>query len=331
MALLTGDHPALRDDALLRGRALLPQSQVRMLLPARIGDFTDFYASEHHAANVGRMFRPDNPLLPNWKHLPVGYHGRASSVVVSGTDVIRPRGQILMPGADQPIFAPTRELDFELEMGVFTGPGNPLGASIPIRDAPDHIFGLVLLNDWSARDIQRWEYRPLGPFLSKSFATSLSPWVVPLDALEPFRVPALRQEPGPLPYLQSEGDWAYDIRLEVWLQTARMAEPVRISSTNSRWLYWTFPQMLAHQTSNGANVRPGDLYGSGTISGPTEDSRGSLLELCWQGTKPLRLPTGETRTFVEDGDAVTFRAGCQGDGYRVGFGELRGAILPARE
>jgi fumarylacetoacetase len=214
-------------------------------------------------------------------------------------------------------------------MGFFTGAGPALGTPIPIGQAPDHIFGLVLLNDWSARDIQRWEYRPLGPFLAKSFATSISPWVVPLDALEPFRVPGLLQDPGPLPYLRHEGDWAYDIHLEVWLQSARMGEPVRISATNFRTLYWTLPQMLAHQTSNGVNIRPGDLYGSGTVSGPAEGTHGSLLEACWQGTRPLRLPTGEMRTFLEDGDTVILRAWSPGDGYRVGFGELRGAVLPA--
>jgi fumarylacetoacetase len=321
---------ALRDNPELRAAALMPQSEVEMLLPARIGDYTDFYASEHHAANVGRMFRgPENPLLPNWKHLPVGYHGRTSSIIPSGEKVIRPYGQILPKDSDRPIFAPTRELDFELEIGFLTGPGNPLGTPIPIRDAREHIFGLVLLNDWSARDMQRWEYRPLGPFLAKSFATSISPWVVTLDALEPFRVPGPAQDPHPLPYLQTEADWAFDLHLEVWLQTVRMAEPVRISKTNFRTMYWNIAQMLAHQTSNGVNVRPGDLYGSGTVSGPTEDSRGSLLELTWQGKQPLQLPTGEARTFLEDGDTVIFRGYCQGDGYRVGFGELRATVLPA--
>jgi fumarylacetoacetase len=330
-ALLAEDNPALRDAAALRSAALLPQSGVEMRLPARIGDFSDFYASEHHASNVGRMFRgAENPLLPNWKHLPVGYHGRASSIIVSGTDVVRPHGQVLPKDSERPLFTPTRELDFELEVGFFTGPGNPLGTPIPARDAPDHVFGLVLLNDWSARDVQRWEYRPLGPFLAKSFATSISPWVVTLEALEPFRVPAPEQDPPPLPYLRCEGDRAYDLRLEVWLQTLKMREPIRISTTNFRTLYWTIPQMLAHQTSNGVNLRPGDLYGSGTVSGPTPDSLGSLLEICWQGARPLRLPGGETRTFLEDGDTVIFRGWGQGEGYRVGFGAVRATVLSAR-
>ena len=328
--LLAADNPALRDAADLRAAALIPQAQVEMLLPARIGDYSDFYASEHHAANVGKMFRdPNNPLLPNWKHLPVGYHGRASSIVVSGADVIRPRGQIKPPDSPHPVFAATRELDFELEMGFFIGPGNALGTPIPAREAREHIFGLVLLNDWSARDIQRWEYQPLGPFLAKSFATSISPWVVTLDALEPFRVSPPPQAPPPLPYLQSEDRGAYDIQLEVWLQTEKMSEPMRIAVTNFRALYWTIAQMLAHQTSNGVNTRPGDLYGSGTISGPTEDARGSLLELAWKGTQPLRLPTGETRAFLEDGDMVIFRGWGQGENYRVGFGELRATVRSA--
>jgi fumarylacetoacetase len=319
--------PGLRDDAQLRASALIPLTQAELLLPARVGDFTDFYASEHHASNVGRMFRGnENPLLPNWKHLPVGYHGRASSLLVSGHNVVRPRGQIVPKDSDRPIYAPTRELDYELEVGCFVGPGNSLGMPIPIRDARQHLFGLVLLNDWSARDIQRWEYRPLGPFLAKSFATSISPWVVTLDALEPFRLPGPAQDPPPLPHLHSDEPWAYDIQLEAYLQTARMSAPIRIASTNFRTLYWTIAQMLAHQTSNGANVRPGDLFGSGTVSGPTEDSRGCLLELCWQGARPLSLPTGETRTFLEDGDAVIFRGYAQGADYRVGFGELRAPV-----
>jgi fumarylacetoacetase len=324
--LAEGGDPAVRQNAELRAQALIPQSKVQMLLPARIGDYTDFYASEHHAANVGRMFRPDNPLLPNWKHLPVGYHGRASSIVVSGTPVKRPNGQIKPPDAPAPLFGPTRELDYELEMGFFTGPGNALGSPIPIGRAHEHIFGLVLLNDWSARDVQRWEYQPLGPFLGKSFATSISPWVVPLEALEPFRLSAPPQAPPALPYLQDDKAWAFDITLEVWLQTAPMREPVRLSAGNFKEMYWTIAQMLAHQTSNGVNAQPGDLYGSGTVSGPAEESRGCLLELAWQGTRPLRLPGGETRTFLEDGDTVIMRGWCAGDGYRVGFGEVRGTI-----
>jgi fumarylacetoacetase len=321
----SGD-PALRENAALREQALIPQSRVTLLLPAHIGDYTDFYASEQHATNVGRMFRPDNPLLPNWKHLPVGYHGRSSSIVVSGAEIKRPNGQIKPADSPQPLFTPTRELDYELEVGFFTGPGNPLGWPIPIARAAEHIFGLVLLNDWSARDVQRWEYQPLGPFLAKSFATSISPWVVTLEALEPFRRPAPAQEPAVLPHLHTAQPWALDIQLEVWLQTAKMRAPARLSAGNFKEMYWTIAQMLAHQTSNGVNMRPGDLYGSGTVSGPEKESRGCLLELTWKGTDPLTLPNGETRTFLEDGDTVVMRGWCQGDGYRIGFGEVRGTV-----
>ena len=325
--LLSADNPTLREDADLRARALIPQSQVTLRLPARIGDYSDFYASEHHASNVGKMFRdPNNPLLPNWKHLPVGYHGRTSSIIVSGENVTRPQGQIKPADAPNPIFGPTKELDFELEMGFFVGVGNPRGSAIPTRAAGEHIFGLVLLNDWSARDVQRWEYQPLGPFLAKSFATSISPWVVTLDALESFRVPNHSQDPAPLPHLQCAENWAYAIQLEVYLQTARMSAPVKISAPNFSAMYWNIAQMLAHQTSNGVNTRPGDLYGSGTISGPADDARGSLLELCWKGTQPLQLPTGETRIFLEDGDTVIFKGWGAGAGYRVGFGEVRATI-----
>ena len=327
--LKEGGDPALRQNAPLREAALIPQSRVTLLLPARIGDYTDFYASEHHATNVGRMFRPDNPLLPNWKHLPVGYHGRSSSIVVSGSAVARPHGQTKAPDAPAPAFGPTRELDYELELGFFTGPGNRLGSPAPIERAAEHIFGMVLLNDWSARDIQRWEYQPLGPFLAKSFATSISPWVVTLEALKPFRLTGPAQDPPVLPYLRTEKPWSFDIQLEVWLQTAQMNAPVRLSAGNFSSMYWTVAQMLAHQTSNGVNVRPGDLYGSGTVSGPSEVSRGCLLELTWRGTQPIHLPGGETRTFLEDGDTVIFRGWCQGEGYRVGFGEVRGTVIPA--
>lgn len=328
--LLSENNPTLRDDAKLREKALVPQSEVELLLPIRVGDYSDFYASLSHASNVGSMFRdPANPLLPNWKHLPVGYHGRASSIIVSGVDVVRPRGQ-LKPKEGAPVFAPSQEMDFELEMGFITGQGNPLGTPIPIKDAPQYIFGMVLLNDWSARDIQRWEYQPLGPFLAKSFATSISPWVVTLDALEPFRVAGEKQDPPVLQYLQQEGDWHFDINLEVLLQTAKMDKPLRITTSNARYLYWSIVQMLAHQTSNGCNVGAGDIYGTGTISGPTEDSRGCLLELCWNKTKPLQLPSGETRSYLEDGDTVIFRGWCQGWNYRVGFGECSATILPSK-
>jgi fumarylacetoacetase len=328
--LLRHDEPALRDNAALRERALIPLADVEMLLPVEIGDYTDFYSSREHATNVGVMMRgPDNALQPNWLHLPVAYHGRASSVVVSGTDVRRPKGQTKADDAPAPTFGPSRSLDFELEMGFFVGPGNPLGQPIPIEQAPEHIFGLVLVNDWSARDIQRWEYVPLGPFLAKNFATTISPWVVTLDALEPFRTAGPKQDPAPLPYLRSPGDRALDVHLEVLLQTAAMARPHVISRSNARYLYWNVCQQLAHHTVTGCNLRTGDLLASGTISGPTPDSYGSLLELAWKGTKPLALPDGETRVFLQDGDRLTLTGWCQGQGYRVGFGEATGLVLPA--
>lgn len=328
--LLRDDNPTLRDDDVLRREALWPQAEVQMHLPARIGDYTDFYSSREHASNVGKMFRGEqNALLPNWLHLPVAYHGRSSSIVVSGAAVKRPSGQILPSGAGAPIFAPTHELDFELEMGFFVGPGNALGRPISAAGAAEHIFGLVLVNDWSARDVQRWEYRPLGPFLAKNFATSISPWVVTLEALAPFRRPGPVQEPAPLPYLRGAGDWALDVELEVTLQTAVSPEPTVICRSNARHLYWNICQQLAHHTATGCNLRPGDLLASGTISGPTPQSYGSLLELTWRGERPLTLPTGETRTFLEDGDTVTLSGYCQGDGYRVGFGAVSGVVLPA--
>jgi fumarylacetoacetase len=298
---------------------LVPLSELEPRLPLAVGDYVDFYSSLEHATNLGRMFRPDSePLLPNWRHLPVGYHGRASSIVVSGTPIRRPRGQLPANGA--PVFGPSQRLDIELELGFVTGPGNELGTAIPTAAAADHVFGFVLVNDWSARDIQRWEYQPLGPFLGKSFATSISPWVVPLDALEPFRVPAPPQDPEPLEYLRTAGDWGLDIALEVELNGTV------ISRTNARHLYWTFLQQLAHATVNGANVRPGDLYASGTISGPEPDSRGSLIELTWGGRDPIRLPDGSERTFLQDGDTVVLRGRC---GDRVSFGEVAGTILPS--
>jgi fumarylacetoacetase len=330
--LLRADNPALRDNAAVRQQVLVPMSEVEMQLPAEVGDYTDFYSSREHATNVGTMFRgPDNALMPNWLHLPVAYHGRASSVVVSGTDVVRPHGQSKPEKADAPIFGPTRSLDFELEMAVFVGPGNMLGHPIPIAKAEDHLFGLVLLNDWSARDIQAWEYVPLGPFLGKNFLTSISPWVVPLEALEPFRCPGPVQQPTPLTYLRASGNGAFDIHLEVELQTATMALPARISASNFRYLYWNMAQQVAHHTVNGCNLRPGDLLASGTISGSTPDSYGSLLELAWRGTKPLRLPNDDQRSFLQDGDRLTLTAWCQGDGYRVGFGTVTGKVLPAAD
>jgi fumarylacetoacetase len=328
--LLRYDSPTLRDDAELRNHALLRQSEIKMRLPMRIANYTDFYSSREHATNVGVMLRgPDNALMPNWLHLPVAYHGRASSIVVSGTDIRRPHGQTKADDAAAPSFGPSRNVDFELELGLLIGAGNELGQPISTGQAPDHVFGMVLVNDWSARDIQKWEYQPLGPFLAKNFATSISPWVVTLDALAPFRVAGPKQEPEPLPYLRCAGDWAYDIHLEVWLQTEAMKEPVRISATNSKHLYWNICQQIAHHTINGCNLQTGDLLASGTISGPTPDSLGSMLELAWKGTRPIELPGGETRVFLKDGDRVTMKAWCQGNGYRVGFGEVTGRVLPA--
>jgi fumarylacetoacetase len=331
--LLSADEPELRDDAGLRDAALRPAASAQMLLPARIGDYTDFYSSREHATNLGTMFRgPANALQPNWLHLPVGYHGRSSSIVVSGTDIRRPHGQYRPEGADRPSFGPSRVMDFELEVGFLVGPGTELGAPVPIERAAEHIFGLVLVNDWSARDIQQWEYVPLGPFLGKNFATSISPWVVTLEALEPFRCSGPAQDdPAPLPYLACPGDCAFDISLEVLLQTAAMAEPVRIASANYAWLYWNMYQQLAHHTVNGCNLRPGDLMASGTISGAGRDQRGSLLELAWRGAEPLTLPTGEARSSLADGDTVIMRGHCEKDGVRVGFGEVRGKLLPALE
>lgn len=328
--LLRADTPELRDDSALREQALHPRSDVTLQMPVEIGDYTDFYSSEQHATNVGTMFRgPENALKPNWKHLPVGYHGRASSVILSGQDVRRPCGQQKPDDDAPPVYGPSQLLDFELEMGFFVGTGNDLGTPISIDEADDHIFGMVLVNDWSARDIQGWEYVPLGPFLGKSFATTISPWVVPMTALEPFRTPAPTQDPEPLDYLQSDADAAYDIHLEVDLQTPSMNAPHTVCRTNFQHMYWTVHQQLAHHTVNGCNARAGDLMASGTISGPTEDSYGSMLELSWKGENPVSLPSGESRAFLEDGDHVTLRGYAQGDGYRVGFGTAEGTVLPA--
>lgn len=331
--LLSADEPSLRDNSALRERVLIPQEDVVMLLPVDIGDYTDFYSSEQHARNVGTMFRgPENALKPNWKHLPVGYHGRSSSVVISGTDLHRPQGQILQTGSDDnPVFGASKLLDFELELGFITGPGNSLGDPLPVRETHKHIFGMVLVNDWSARDIQKWEYQPLGPFLAKNWATSISPWIVPLAALDPFRTGGPEQDPKPMAYLRSEGNWHFDINLEVYLQSEKMQKPHRICASNAQYLYWNICQQLAHQSITGCNIQPGDLYASGTISGPEEDSYGSMLELSWKGEKPLKFPNGEERTFLEDGDRVTMTGYADGDGYRVGFGEVTGKILPPKE
>ncbi|HEX7828079.1 MAG TPA: fumarylacetoacetase [Thermoanaerobaculia bacterium] len=308
---------------------LVPMSGAEMLLPARVGDYTDFYASVHHATNVGSMFRPDNPLLPNYKWVPIGYHGRASSIVVSGTKVRRPSGQTKDDASASPAFGPSKRLDYEMELGMFIGRGNALGEPIPVDRALEHVFGFCLVNDWSARDIQTWEYQPLGPFLAKNFATSVSPWIVTREALEPYRTKAFvraKGDPEPLPYLRD--DVGYDVTVEVWLRTAKMHEPVRLSRGNFRDMYWTVAQLVAHHTSNGCNLQPGDLLASGTISGDAKDSRGSLLELAWRGTEPIELPSGETRRFLEDGDEVILRGYCEAEGLpRIGFGECSGVVV----
>jgi fumarylacetoacetase len=339
-ALLRADSPDRKRAIRLANDILVPIADAELLCPDEIGDYTDFYASIHHAMNVGSMFRPDSPLLPNYKWMPIGYHGRASSIVVSGTPVRRPSGQLRDTPDGPPIVGPTRRLDYELEVGVYIGRGNDLGSPIAIDDVDQHIFGFTLVNDWSARDIQTWEYQPLGPFLAKSFATTVSPWIVTADALEPFRVratPRPPRDPAPLPYLFSKADQergGFDITLEVFLVTERMraegTAPFLVSRGTFAEMYWTMAQLVAHHTSNGCNLRAGDLLASGTVSGPTDESRGSLLERTWRGSRPLRLSTGETRTFLDDGDEVQFRAYCQREGFtRIGFGECRGVISPA--
>lgn len=328
--LLRADTAALRDDPSLREQVLHPRTDVSLRLPVDVGDYTDFYSSKYHATNVGVMFRGiENALRDNWVHQPVAYHGRASSVILSGHDVRRPCGQTRPNTDEPPVFGPSQLLDFELETGFFVGNGNELGTPIPIDEASDHIFGMVLVNDWSARDLQNWECDPLGPFLGKSFATTISPWVVPMTALEPFRIDGPTQEPEPLDYLQADGDPAYDITLEVDLETPSMSSPHTVCRSNTKHLYWTMRQQLAHHTVNGCNARPGDLMASGPISGPTEANYGSMLELSWRGEKPVPLPGDQTRSFLENGDRVIMRGYAQGDGYRIGFGTAEGQVLPA--
>lgn len=328
-----GGDPALRE-----GNAdafFVNARDARMLLPVSIGDYVDFYSSIEHATNLGKLFRPDaEPLLPNWRWIPIGYHGRSATVVVSGTPIVRPNGQRKPPAETRPSFGPSTMLDIELELGFFTGAGNAAGVPIPVDDALEHVAGFVLVNDWSARDIQSWEYQPLGPFLGKSFATTISPWVVSLDALEPFAVAPPQQEPPPLPYLAARGAAAYDVRLAVELQTesmrSRNVTPHVISQTSSGSLYWSAAQQLAHATSNGARTRAGDLFASGTISGTSPDSYGSLIELTWRGERPIALPGGETRTFLQNGDEIVMRGWCERQGARrIGFGCARGAIVAA--
>jgi fumarylacetoacetase len=328
--LLRHDHPELRDNDELRQRALVPIADVKLQLPIAVSGYTDFYSSREHATNVGVMFRgKDNALQPNWLHMPIGYNGRASTVVVSGTKVRRPRGQLKPPTADVPSFGPCKRLDFELEIGVVVGQASPIGEMLTEKRAEEMIFGFVILNDWSARDIQQWEYVPLGPFQAKAFATSISPWVVTREALEPFRVQGPAQEPQPLAYLRQAQPNNFDMQLDVALRAGSMNEAARITRTNFKYMYWSSVQQLVHHASSGCAMNVGDLLGSGTISGPEKDQRGSLLEISWNGTEPVELPSGVKRTFLEDGDSLVMRGWCQGDGYRVGFGEVEGTITPA--
>ena len=329
--LLSADNPELRDNQTLRDQVFFKQSDVKMHMPVNISGYTDFYSSKEHATNVGCMFRdPKNALLPNWSELPVGYNGRASSVIVSGTDIVRPSGQIKLPDSERPVFSACRKLDFELETGFIVGKSSQLGQPVPIENAWDHIFGMVLFNDWSARDLQQWEYVPLGPFNAKTFASSISPWIVTLEALEPFKTSSPEQEPKPLAYLREDNSSnSYDIHLSVEIQPENNDQSNVICKTNFKYMYWSMAQQLTHHTIAGCNLQVGDLMGSGTISGPTPDSYGSLLEITWNATKPLTLSNGEQRNFIQDGDTVIMKGYCEKDDLRIGFGEVSGKILPA--
>jgi fumarylacetoacetase len=327
--LLKEENEKLREHQ-CRGKALVNLKETTMLMPVKVGDYTDFYSSLEHATNVGMMFRdPENALLPNWKHIPVGYHGRASSIIPSGVPIHRPKGQYKDPNMEKPEFGPCRRLDFELELAIITGGPTKMGDSISTENAEDFIFGFVLFNDWSARDIQAWEYVPLGPFLGKNFASSISPWVVTIEALEPFRLTGPKQDPEVLPYLQCAKDHAFDIQLEVFIQPDGM-KSTKVCTSNFKHMYWNIAQQLAHHTSNGCNINVGDMMASGTISGPTEDSYGSMLELAWKGTKPVKLEEGGERKFIEDGDTVIMKGYAEKDGVRVGFGEVSSKVLPAK-
>ena len=327
--LFNADNGELRDNESLRVDALWNLNEVQMHMPVRVGDYTDFYSSREHATNVGIMFRdPTNALLPNWLHIPVGYHGRASSIVVSGTPIHRPKGQTKADDADVPSFGPCRLLDFELEMGFVVGKSNKMGTAVSVEDAEDHIFGMVIFNDWSARDIQKWEYVPLGPFLGKNFASSVSPWIITMEALEPFRSASPKQKPSVLPYLEQKKDHNFNINLEAIIETPEGVSKT-VSNSNFKHMYWSMAQQLAHHTVNGCNMNVGDMCASGTISGPTEDSYGSMLEISWKGTKPVSMPDGTERRFIQDGDSVIMKAFCEKDGKRVGFGEVRSKVLPA--
>jgi fumarylacetoacetase len=330
--LLSGEDERLKKDAGLQRRALIPMKDAELELPVDIGDYTDFYSSREHATNVGTMFRGKENALPvNWLHLPVGYHGRSSSIIKSGTSVRRPYGQQKPDEQAPPVFGPSRMVDFELEVGFFVSGGNALGEPLRMFEAEEQIWGLVLVNDWSARDIQKWEYVPLGPFLAKNFATTISPWVVTPEALEPFRTAGPEQHPAPLPYLQTtRTDTTYDIQLEVYLQSSRMMTPERIAASNFRYLYWSMEQQLVHHSISGCNMRTGDLLASGTISGPEPESYGSMLELSWRGTRPIGLPDGSQRSFIEDGDQIRLRGFCKGDGYQIGFGPCDGKLTGKR-
>ena len=329
--LLSADNPTLRDNHELRNQVFFKQADVSLHLPVHISGYTDFYSSKEHATNVGCMFRdPKNALLANWSELPVGYNGRASSIIVSGTNVVRPSGQIKLPAEERPIFSASRKLDFELETGFIVGKSNTLGEPISIENAWDHIFGMVLLNDWSARDLQQWEYVPLGPFNAKTFASSISPWIVSMEALEPFKTSSPVQEPQPLAYLREDhSSNSYDIHLSVEIQTEGSEQTDVISQTNFKYMYWSMAQQLTHHTIAGCNLQVGDLMGSGTISGSAPESYGTLLEITWNNTKPLTLCNGEQRSFIQDGDTLTMKGYCEKDGLRIGFGEVSGKVLPA--
>lgn len=328
--LLNADNDELRDNLAARELALIPLEEVEMQMPIRVPNYSDFYSSEDHARNVGTMFRdPKNALMPNWKHLPVAYHGRASSIVVSGTDFHRPKGQTKADDADMPSFGPCRLLDFELEMAFITCKENPLGEPVSIQKAADYIFGFVLFNDWSARDIQKWEYVPLGPFLAKNFASHISPWIVTMDALEPFKVAGPKQDPEVLPYLKTNEDLHYDVQLQVAIQPEKTSETV-VSNSNFKYMYWNVNQQLAHHTVNGCNMQVGDMYGSGTISGPKPEEFGSMLEITWRGEKPVKMADGTERKFIQDGDTVIMRGHTKKEGVRIGFGEVKAKVLPAK-
>lgn len=328
--LLASENGEFRDNEQLRVDALRRSSEVQMHMPVHVGDYTDFYSSKEHATNVGTMFRdPDNALLPNWLHIPVGYHGRASSIVVSGTPLHRPKGQTIAPDADKPSFGPSKLLDFELEMAFIVGKPNALGDSVSVANAEDHIFGMVVFNDWSARDIQKWEYVPLGPFLAKNFGSSISPWIITMEALEPFRLAGPKQEPAVLPYLEMQKNHSFDINLQASIETESGVAKT-VSNSNFKFMYWSMAQQLAHHTVNGCNMNVGDMCASGTISGPTPESYGSMLEITWRGANPVSMPDGTERKFIQDGDSVVMSAYCEKDGKRVGFGDVRTKVLPAK-